>query len=337
MKKVLITGGGGFVGSALAKRLVSMGVSVVVLGRNIYPALDNPLIEQLQGDIRDYDALLSASRGCDTAFHVAAKAGVWGSREEYFSINCDGTENILEACRRNAVSSFIYTSTPSVVFNATDIENGDETLPYSEKPLCHYAHSKIIAEKMVLAANSEQLKIVALRPHLIWGPGDTQLIPRLVQRGAKGLIKQVGNGGNLVDIVYIDNVVDAHILAAQSLESDMPTAAGKAYFISQREPVNLWQWINGLFLRLGIPAVDKTISFPKAYCAGMTLECIYRVLQIKSEPLMTRFVAQQLAKSHWFSIAAARRDLGYSPKISTAEGMDRLVGWVQSQNWFSGG
>jgi nucleoside-diphosphate-sugar epimerase len=333
MKKVLVTGGGGFVGSALVNRLVSMGVPVVVLGRNFYPGLGNPLIEQCRGDIRDPDTLVLASRGCDTVFHVAAKAGVWGRREDYFSINCDGTQNVVAACRINGVANLVYTSTPSVVFNDADIENGDETLPYAAKTLCYYAQSKIIAEKMVLAANTDQLRTVALRPHLIWGPGDTQLIPRLVKRGKKGLIKQVGSGRNQVDIVYIDNVVDAHILAAQSLENDKQ-AAGKAYFISQGEPVNLWQWISGLYERLAIPAISKTVSFPKAYWAGMIMELVYTVFQVKSEPLMTRFVARQLAKSHWFSIAAARKELGYSPKISTAEGLDRLVEWVQAQEWF---
>jgi len=338
MKKVLVTGGGGFVGAALSKRLAGRGVSVVVMGRrNRYPELDLPLIEVFQGDIRDLDALLLASRGCDTVFHVAAKAGVWGSREEYFTINCSGTENVLAACRKNGISHLVYTSTPSVVFSSSDIENGDEALSYSRKPLCHYAQSKIIAEKMVLAANDGQLKTVALRPHLIWGPGDTHLIPRLVQRGSKGLIKQVGRGKNLVDIVYIDNVVDAHVLAARSLEQDNPAAAGRAYFISQGEPVNLWQWINDLFQRLGIAAVDKTISFPKAYCAGMILEFAYSVFRIRNEPLMTRFIAQQLAKSHWFSIAAAARDLGYSPTISTSEGMERLVAWCRGQNRFANG
>lgn len=333
MKKVLVTGGGGFVGSAIVKRLVSMGVVPVIVGRTDYPYLKNIPAEIFRGDIRDPDFLVKVSKNCDAVFHVAAKAGVWGCRDEYFSINYVGTKNVLNACRINNISNFIYTSTPSVVFNDADIVNGDETLPYSQKPLCYYAESKIAAEKEVLAANSDQLKTVALRPHLIWGPGDTNLIPRLISRGKKGLVKQVGAGENMVDIVYIDNVVDAHIQAAITLETNN-NVGGKAYFISQGIPVNLWQWINCLYDKLDIPQVTNTVSFRNAYYAGMLLEFVYTVLRIKKEPLMTRFVAQQLAKSHWFSLAAAMKDFGYYPKVSTSVGMARVVDWARTQDWF---
>nr|MBF0221875.1 NAD-dependent epimerase/dehydratase family protein [Desulfobulbaceae bacterium] len=333
MKKALVTGGGGFVGSAIVKRLVSMGVTPVIVGRSEYPKFKRLPVEICIGDIRDSEFLVKASANCDTVFHVAAKAGVWGSRDEYFSINHGGTKNVIYACQKNNISNLIYTSTPSVVFNDADIINGDEALPYSSRPLCHYAESKIAAEKEVLSATSDLLKTVSLRPHLIWGPGDTNLIPRLVMRGKKGLVKQVGAGDNSVDIVYIDNVVDAHIQAALSLETDN-AVAGKAYFISQGEPVNLWQWINCLYERLGIPQVSNTISFRRAYYVGMLMEYVFAAFRIKKEPLMTRFVAQQLAKSHWFSIEAARKDFGYAPLVSTSEGMDRLALWVKKQEWF---
>lgn len=336
MKKVLVTGGGGFLGSALVKRLVGMGITPVVLGRQTYPELERIGAVQFRGDIRDTLAVSTASNGCDTIFHVAAKAGVWGSRREYFSTNCEGTASVIRACQVNSIPRLVYTSTPSVVFDGVDIDGGTETLPYGRSPLCHYAETKIMAEKMVLEANGKETQTVALRPHLIWGPGDTNLIPRLVERGMKGLIKQVGDGRNMVDISYIDNVVDAHILAAQNLESVTPVAAGKAYFISQGKPVALWSWIAELFALLHIPPPSRTVSFRKAYVAGKVLESLYRLFRVEKEPLMTRFVAEQLAKSHWFSIASAHNDFGYSPRISTEVGMKRLVEWVRQQEWFGG-
>lgn len=323
MKRALVTGGGGFVGFAITKRLLDLGVEPVVMGRNQYPHVAEIGVEQKSGDIRDKEAVCHAARGCDTVFHVAAKAGIWGGKEKYFGINYHGTKNIIQACRDNKISSLVYTSTPSVVFASHSIRGAGESLPYADKFLCYYAASKAAAEKCVLAANSPALSTIALRPHLVWGPGDTNLIPRLVKKGQKGQLKQVGDGANLVDISYIDNVVEAHILAAEMRGQN---AAGRAYFISQGQPVNLWGWINNLFKRLDIPLVNKKISFPMAYFAGMMFELVYKAVGIKREPPMTRFLALQLAKSHWFSIAAAKNDFGYEPLVSNEEGMRRMIG-----------
>lgn len=327
MKKALVTGGGGFVGLAIVRRLLAEQIDAVVVGRHRYPEVERLGVECRVGDIRDGQFLTQAARGCDAVFHVAAKAGIWGPRKSYFSINLTGTEQVIRACRNNDIGILIHTSTPSVVFANHDLAGANESAPYAKKFLCHYAHSKALAEDLVLKANGPSLKTVALRPHLVWGPGDTNLIPRLVDRGRRGLLKQVGDGQNLVDIAYIDNVVDAHLLAAANL-AETATAAGKAYFISQGEPVRLWAWISGLFAELGIPPVTKQVSFAKAYAAGAVLEAVFRLLRLPGEPLMTRFLALQLAKSHWFSIDAARRDLGYEARVSTAEGMNRLVAWL---------
>jgi nucleoside-diphosphate-sugar epimerase len=191
-----------------------------------------------------------------------------------------------------------------------------------------------MAEQMVLTANSKVLKTCAIRPHLVWGPGDPHLVPRLIERGRKRQLKQVGNGNNLVDISYIDNVADAHVLAADNLNSTA-TAAGNAYFISQGEPVNLWNWINDLYGRLDIPLITRKVGEVPAYLVGTLLEGVYMWFGISGEPRMTRFLAEQLAKSHWFSIKRARRDLGYEPRVSTAEGMERLVKWLKSNNQVS--
>lgn len=328
MEKVLVTGGGGFIGKALVRELVRRGVGVAVVGRNHYPELAALGVQCCQGDIRDLAFLEQALAGRDTVFHVAAKAGIWGPREAYYSINVTGTANVIAACRKKGVHHLVYTSTPSVVFDRNSLEGVDETTPYAIKPLCHYAASKIQAEKDVLQAQSNSLHTIAIRPHLVWGPGDQHLVPRLLERGKNGTLKIIGNGANRVDITYIDNVVHAHILAAENLRTS-GSGAGQAFFIGQDEPVNLWQWINGLFARMGVPTVSRKVPFIGAYCAGLGLEVIHALLRAPGEPKMTRFVANQLAKSHWFSHEKAKEILGYRQLVSTEHGMEMLIDWLK--------
>ena len=321
---MLVTGGGGFIGQALVRRLVKRGVEVAVLGRNPYPHLEALGVRCHQGDVSDRATLLRVLAGQDTVFHVAAKAGVWGPRQEYVATNLDGTANVIDACRCNGVQRLIYTSTPSVVFDRRSLDGADETTPYATKPLCHYAASKIAAERLVLAANAQEFRTAALRPHLVWGPGDQHLIPRLLARGQAGELAIIGSGANRVDITYIDNAVHAHLLAAENLCST-GTASGQAFFIGQEAPVILWSWINDLFARLGVPLVTRRVPLPAAYAVGMVLEAVHAVFSPNREPRMTRFVARQLADSHWFSHRKAQQLLGYQPLVSTEEGLDRLV------------
>ncbi len=328
--KVVVTGGGGFIGKALVKALLAEGAHVIVIGRHPYPDLQEVGVSCLQGDIRDRGFLLRAFAGCTTVFHVAAKAGIWGPKSEYFAINTTGTENVINACLHNQVANLIYTSTPSVVFDRTSIEGGDESLPYARRPLCHYAASKIAAEQAVLDANGDQLRTVAIRPHLVWGPGDRNLIPRLLDRGRAGMLKIVGSGRNRVDIAYIDNVVDAHLLAAKNLR-EAGTAAGQAFFIGQKEPVVLWDWINELFVRENIPPVKKHVPFSLAYMVGGGLEMAATLTGKAEEPRMTRFLAYQLAHSHWFSHQKAEKILGYREKVTSQVGMERLNVWLRQK------
>jgi nucleoside-diphosphate-sugar epimerase len=328
--KAFVTGGGGFVGSAIVGQLVAKGIEVAVFGRNRYPVMERLGVRQYQGDILDSDLLIRNMQGYDTVFHVAAKAGIWGQRQEFEQTNVSGTRNVLGACFANGVKSLVYTSTPSVVFNRRDIEGVSESMPYAERFLCYYAASKAVAEQMVIASNSDILKTCAIRPHLVWGPGDPHLVPRIIARGKKRKLRIVGEGCNMVDITYIDNVAHAHVLAAENLESHA-TAAGNAYFISQGQPVNLWDWINTLFARLAIPPVRKRMGAKSAYVLGALLEGIYLWFNNENEPPMTRFLAEQLSRSHWFSITRAKNDLGYEPRISTEEGMERLLQWLSAQ------
>jgi nucleoside-diphosphate-sugar epimerase len=266
------------------------------------------------------------------------------NREAYRSINQLGTELLLANCRRHGVSRFVYTSSPSVVFAGCNQCGIDESAPYDfawmRANRAFYSESKACAEQAVLAANSDRLKTCALRPHLIWGPGDTHLIPRLIARARSGRLYRVGDGTNLVDITYVENAAEAHLLAADALgrdatatdvaePSDLSLPAGKTYFISQGEPVNCWRWIDEVLALADLPPVDKTLSFHTARRLGVVCETTYRAGRLKGEPPMTRFLAAQLAATHWFDIAAARRDLGYQPRVSTFEGMQRLGQWLR--------
>ncbi|PIE57689.1 MAG: 3-beta hydroxysteroid dehydrogenase [Desulfobulbus propionicus] len=330
MKKVLVTGGNGFVGFALARYLLEQGLEVRVIGRNPYPHLSDLGIICFQGDICNPASILNATVDVDTVFHVAAKAGVWGRKQEYYSVNVQGTQNVLAGCLQNRVPVLVYTSTPSVVFDGQDIKNGNEELPYASKPLCHYAASKIEAEKCVLGLRERSLKTCAIRPHLVWGPGDTHLIPRLVERGRTGQLKKVGSGNNKVDITYIENVVHAHVLAAKNLHQT-GSADRQAFFIGQENPVVLWEWVNTLFQELNIPLVNKRVSYPVAYGVGGLLEGLFDLFSFAGEPKMTRFVAQQLSKSHWFNHDKAKKILGYTALVSTAAGLERLLQSMREQ------
>ena len=331
MKHILITGGGGFVGKEIARQAIEKGLTVSVFGRNHYPELEQMGAACIKGDIRSLADLESACSGMDTVFHVAALAGIWGDWDDYYSINVQGTKNVLKSCRINTVARLVYTSTPSVVFNRQNLTGEDESLDYPDTFLCHYARTKALAEQEVLAAASDELATCAIRPHLVWGPGDPHLVPRLLERGRAGLLKRVGDGTNLVDISYVDNVAYAHLLAAENL-SARKTANGKAYFVSQDEPVNLWGWINELYEKVGVPAITQSVSFSIAYRAGHLLELAYGLARVKKEPRMTRFLAEQLAKSHYFSIENCKRDLGYSPLVNNVEGMERLISWIKEND-----
>lgn len=335
--RALVTGGGGFLGKAIVTRLLASGATVRSLARGDYPELSKLGAECVRGDVADAATVLRAVDSCDVVFHVAAKAGVWGRYEEFHQANVVGTENVLAACRVKQVSKLVYTSSPSVVFDGKDEAGVDESTPYPDHYLAHYPQTKAIAERAVLKANGERfangnvLATVALRPHLIWGPGDNHLVPRLIERGRAGKLRRVGTGTNLVDTVYVDNAADAHLLAAQKLAADSPIA-GKAYFITNDEPVPLWDLIDRMLACGGLPPVKHQISARAAYSVGSILETLYKWTGRTDEPPMTRFVAKQLSTAHWFNITAAKRDLGYQPHVTIDEGLKRLAEWLRNGN-----
>jgi len=324
-ENVLVTGGGGFLGKAIVKRLVEKECHVTSFSRKPYPALDRLHVKQIKGNISDPKAVRNACQGIDLVFHVAALPGVWGKYSDYYDTNVIGTENIITACRQNGVSRLIYTSSPSVVFNGKDMEGVDESIPHATRFSTHYPKTKALAEKAVLAAASGDLKAIILRPHLIWGPGDNHLVPRILARAHR--LRIVGNGKNKVDTLYIDNAASAHVLAAEKLAGH-PELSGGIYFISQDEPLPLWEMINRILKAGGKKPITRKVPFQIAWVAGALLEFFYKTFKINSEPMMTRFVAKELSTSHWFDISAAKQDLGYTPEISTHQGLERLEKWL---------
>ncbi len=322
--KALVTGGGGFLGGRIAQMLHARGDDVVALGRRTYPHLEDAGIHSIQADLRDGKAISSACKGKDVVFHAGALTGIWGTKRSFLETNVEGTRHVIDACRTHGVGRLVYTSSPSVVFGDEELSGVDESQPYPTRHLAHYPHSKALAERMVLAANDTSLATVALRPHLIWGPGDPHLIPRVVERARAGKLIQVGDGQNLVDICFIDNAAEAHLQAADALAPG-EACAGRAYFVSQGEPVELWPWLNGILAGLGIPTVKRSISYSTACRIGAILEIVYGAFRVRKEPRMTRFLAAQLAKSHYFDISAARTDFGYVPRVSTDAGVRRLL------------
>ena len=338
----LVTGGGGFLGRYIVEQLIARGDRVRSFGRGAYPELEALGVEVLRGDICDQGAVYAACQGVDCVFHVAALAGISMNKRAYAETNLRGTETVLVGCLQNGVSRLVYTSSPSVVFDGTDQRGIDGSFAYNldwlEKHNCYYSKSKALAELLVISSSSAidtqsgvaaDLRCCALRPHLIWGPRDQHLVPRLISRARSGRLRRVGDGTNLVDMIYVENAAQAHLQVADALAKENSPVAGKAYFLSQGEPVNCWQWIDEILALAELPPVRKSISYRSAWRVGAVLERMYGWLGLKSEPPMTRFLAAQLAKSHWYDISAAKRDFGYKPAVSTAEGMRRLGVWLR--------
>jgi len=325
---VLVTGASGFLGQYVAEQLLARGDAVRGLCRSAAPDLERLGVEVARGDIADRDAVVAACRGVDAVVHTAAVASIWGPWDWFYSTNLLGTRHVLDGCRQHGVGRLVYTSSPSVTFDGSPQRNVDESAPYSERWLAYYPHTKAIAEREVLAAHEPgRLHTCALRPHLIWGPRDRHLIPRLLDRARRGKLVRVGDGTNLVDMIYVTNAAEAHLAALDKLASPGPVG-GRAYFLSQGEPVNCWDWINEILSLAALPPVARSVSYRSAYAVGWTLETAWRLFRRTSEPPMTRFLAAQLSADHYFNIDRARCELGYVPSTTAVEGMLRLKSWI---------
>ena len=351
---VLVTGGTGFLGSHLVDRLLEAGRTVTVVSRSPQPQLEARGVSVVVGPLHDPTVCAAAVEGVATVFHVAARVGVWGRYEDFFRDNVVSTETLLTAAQNANVARFVHTSTPSVVYNGRDLAGADESLPLTTDCPSPYPMTKAQAEAKVLAANRADFQTIALRPHLIWGVGDPHLVPRILARARAGRLRIVGSGQNRVDMVHINNATQAHFDAETTLSKDAGTknhcditydndpysscgkrvessekqemgAAGQAYFITNDEPVNLWEWVNELLVALGEPPLAKSISLYAALRIGRICETLWKILPLNGEPSMTRFIAAELAKDHWFDITAAKRDLGYQPTVTMSAGTTELI------------
>ena len=227
--------------------------------------------------MRNAVALATACENMEAVFHIAAIPGIWGRWNIYHSTNSVGTYHVIEGCRRAGVRRLIYTSSPSVIFDGSNHQNADESLPYPGTWMCHYPHSKALAEQAVLEANDDSLRTISLRPHLIWGPRDRHLIPGLIQKAQSGRLRRIGDGTNVVSVSYVENTAAAHLQAEESLRRS-DRAAGQAYFVNEPNAVNLWSWIDELLDLVHLPPVRRSISAQSAHDMGLVMEFLWKVL-----------------------------------------------------------
>ncbi len=327
---ILVTGPGGFLGSALVSALLARGRKVRGFSRSKPPGLSRLPVRFLPGDLADPEAVNRACRGVEVVFHTAAKPPPWGRRRDYVRTNVRGTRNVIDACLRHGVRRLIYTSSPSVVFNGRDLEGVDESAPYPARYNADYPATKAEAERAVIAAGKAgDLRTIVLRPHQIWGPGDPHFLPRLLRRAHR--LRRIGDGKNLVDTTFIDDAVEAHLLADRAL-AENPALSGRVFFISQGEPLPAWEMIDRILNAAGRPPVQGSISLVAARRIGWVCEWLWRGLALPGEPPLTRFVAEALGTAHWFDLSAARRDLGYRPRVSVAQGLERLARFLRPGN-----
>ncbi|QKK01728.1 MAG: NAD-dependent epimerase/dehydratase family protein [Pseudomonadota bacterium] len=320
--KVLVTGGGGFLGRAIVRQLLDRGDTVTTINRSDYPELAELGVTCHRGDIADREAVMVAAEGADAVIHVAAKAGPGLRAADFLATNVVGTGNVIDACRRRGIGVLVHTSSPSVVHAGVDIEGGDESLPYPDHYAAPYPATKAEAEMLVLGASDDRLRACALRPHLIWGPGDNQLLPRLIEKNRAGRLK-LPAPDKRIDTVYIDNAARAHLLALDNL-AGAGSAAGRAYFISNGEPRAVRDMLAALLEAAGETPRIGHAPRAVAMIAATVTEWLWRGLRRRGDPPLSRFVVEHLATAHWFDLSAARRDLSYSPAVSIDEGLRLL-------------
>ena len=320
--KVAVTGAGSLLMSTIAHRLIQRGDDVVCIQRRRVDILN---CQQEMADVRDADGLRRATVGCDAIIHGAARVGIMGSSEDFRSVNVDGTNNVLEAALQNNISRMVFVSTPSVTHTGTSLIGALADRAVTGRSHSHYAETKAQAEQLVLSANCNSLSTVALRPHLVWGPGDTQLVGRIIERASQGRLVMVGSGNALVDSTYIDNAADAHIAALDALHTGA-SCAGNAYVIANGEPRTVNELMRGMCDAAGISFAPKNIQLAIATRMGTAIERVWPLIR-KSEPPLTRFVAEQLGTAHWFDPRPAQVDLAWSPSVTIDEGFQRLHNW----------
>jgi len=328
-KRILITGGGGFLGRYVLEQCLEKGHQVGNLARGDYPFLEQLSVTQHRGSLEERRFVFESVEGYDAVIHVAAKAGFWGRRDDFWGPNVRGTENLVEACIKHGIRQFVFTSSPSVIFSGAPQSGCDESLPYPDHFESPYPESKAASEKLVLDANCESFMTCSLRPHLIFGPRDPHLLPKVLQRAATGNLIQVGPGTNRVDLTYVEDAARAHLLALERLTPGSPVC-GSSYFITQDEPVELWPWVGSLLKELRLPPIKKRIPLGLGRAIGGFLEVSHRILSLQSEPRLTRFLASELAQDHFYNIEKAKTELDYQPGFNMAEALEKTLPFLRT-------
>lgn len=323
--KVLVTGGTGFLGQRLACKLQVDGFEVTVIGRNerIGNILRSNHINFIKCDLRDKAAVHEACRKQEYVFHCGALSSIWGKYKDFYDINVEGTQNIIVGCMKNSAKRLIHVSTPSIYFNMEDKFDIAENEDLPMLPVNDYAKTKRMAEAEIDAAHSKGLGVVTIRPRGIFGPGDTSIIPRLVRANNKIGVPFINQGQALIDITYVDNVVDSLLLCMKAADS----IHGKKYNITNGEPWRLGDLFRQVFAKLEMEFKPRNLSFKQAYTVAAMLEYLYKILSLPGEPVITKYSAGVLAKSQTLNIAAALTDLGYKPRVSIIQGIEEFAKW----------
>lgn len=321
--RVLVTGGRGFLGRHIVDALLSQGHDVSVLARGHDADLEAAGVRLIQADLFDADAVRQACRGAERVFHVAALTGPWGRYEDFHRTNVQGTRHVIDACLVQGVRKLIYTSSPSAIIGFEDLCGVDERTPYPAQRISAYQHTKMLAEQMVLAAHGQHgLSTTALRPHAIWGPRDGHLMPTLMARQKAGKLTRIGAGDNLISVSYVENAASWHLQAA-----DSDATGGRAYFVNEPDPVNMWDWIDQLLQAVALPPIRRRVSYPTAYVLGALSEAWFELMPWMGQPKLTRAVAAVCAKHHHFDTSAARRDFGMVSPVPMDEALSRTASW----------
>ena len=340
--RIGVTGASSLIGAAVVDVLERRGDHVVAFqrGHTRPPALHRETVGDERrragstastvrlGDVRDLEAVGAAFEGCEVVIHLAAKVGVVGPRDEYAAVNIDGTRNVLAAARRGGARGVVHVSSPSVAHDGRAIVGGGADPPIADHGAAWYPETKAIAERLAIESSDDECAVVAIRPHLVWGPGDTQLVGRIVERAESGRLALVGGGRALVDTTYVDNAASALVAAADAVGPGA-RCAGRAYVVSNGEPRPIRELVEAFCLAAGVPFSPRDVPLSVARRLGSLIETVWPRLDRDDEPPLTRFLADQLGTAHWFDQRAVRADLAWEPTVTIDEGLVVLGDWYR--------
>jgi 2-alkyl-3-oxoalkanoate reductase len=323
--KVLVTGATSTMGASLVERLLRRGDAVTTLQRR--PSDRHDGRHEVLGDITSPESVASAVVGQEAVVHLAAKVDVAGRWHDFQRTNVDGTRHVVMAARASGVRRFVHVSSPSVAHGGRALVGAGAGPADPTVTRGHYATSKAMAERLALTADDERFAVLALRPHLVWGPGDHQLVGRLVDRRRANRLAIIGSGAALVDSTYLDNAADALVAALDRA----PELRGEALVVSNGEPRPVGELINGIVSAAGLTGPRIRVPKPAAFVAGLVIERVWERFGRTDDPPITSFLAEQLTTAHWFDQRRTRRKLKWTPAVSIDDGLERLAGWYASQ------